>query len=134
MEIEAEEAEFPHLVGDVLADVGDDAVGAHNHFRFGFLAFLGGRLAQRHDPAAGVLAGFRAGDDAAVDHLSESRLPEIQFQDVTFAGEQVVANAEPLHGFQVAAENGGGNDFADFGFGAVVLFDGLEGLGAEFEA
>ncbi len=55
-EVLAEQAELPELVGDVLADVGHRAVGAHDHLvgilETGELRGVG----ERHHPAAGVLA------------------------------------------------------------------------------
>ena len=53
VEIAVEQAEFPEVVGDVLADVGDGAVGAHDDFRFGFFGRLFGR-------ASGFSAAFNS--------------------------------------------------------------------------
>ena len=93
VEILAQEAEFPELVGDVLAHVGDGAVGADDHFA------LFGKAG--HDPAARVLALGLEVDGLAVLQEFERRGPEFQVKDVAFARQHVVFDVQAEHGRQV---------------------------------
>ena len=55
-------------------------------------------------------------------------------QDFTFLREQVVVDAQATDGFQLADDDGVGDDFADARRVAVALFDFFECLAAEAEA
>ena len=89
-EILAEQAEFPKLVGDVFADVGDGAIGAHNDL---CLIVFVGCLRHRetplmipgHDPATFSLAGVRKLYGSAGFQLFKRGIPELQVQDFAFA-------------------------------------------------
>src|SRR5216684_6874319 len=74
-EVATEEAEFPELIGDVLAHVGHDAVGPHDDLFAGlFVLFSSPFLFDSHDPAAGE----------PPLGLEEDRA--VRFQDVEGAG------------------------------------------------
>ena len=86
-EVLAQQAELPQLIGDVLADVGHRAVGAHDHLvRILEAGELCGSL-ERHDPAAGVLAlGFEL-DGAALLQELEGVTEEVEPEDVALVGQ-----------------------------------------------
>ena len=107
-----EEAKLPQVVGDVLADVGDGAVGSDDDLsvfiRLASAAASGaGRGCAAHDPAAFVLAfGFQV-ENASFDHQLARSVPEMEVEDLALAREEVVLDVETLHGLEVAAEDGG---------------------------
>ena len=110
----AEQAELPELVGDVLADVGDGAVGADDHLVGLFEPGELRALDERHHPAAGVLAArSRAAPRRSRLSRSKARVEEVEAQDVALAGEQVVADAEPAHGGEMAADDAAGDQPAE---------------------
>ena len=96
-EVAVEEAQLPELVGDVLARVGDGAVGADDD-----LVVVAAFRFHGEDPAARVLALRLQADGARGLELLEGAVPEVQAEDVALVREQVVADGEPLHGGQVA--------------------------------
>ncbi len=112
----AEQAELPELVGDVLADVGDDAVRPHDHLlaasRFVGVSpsarlVVGGACAflDPHHPAAGQLAfGLQEHRALRLQDVEGVR-PELQAQDVALVGQQVVADVQPRHRLQVRADD-----------------------------
>ncbi len=104
-EVLAQQPELPELVGDVLADVGHRAVRAHDHL-VGVLE-PGELLAvrQRHHPAAGVLARRLVAHGAAVLEPLEGPVEKVQGQDVALPRQQVVGDAEPPHGREMAADD-----------------------------
>ena len=61
------------------------------------------------DPAAGVLALGLQADRARLLQQLERAVPEVQAQDVALVGEQVVADAEALHGGEVAVHDARGH-------------------------
>ena len=117
--IHAQQPQLPELVGDVLAHIGDGAVGTDND-----LVLLvpriaaGGRgtcpavqvvFSSPHDPASPVPSvGFVVNRLGLLQSL-EGMAPEVEVEDVAFLGEQVVGNPDAAHGRQVAADNGSGN-------------------------
>ena len=128
-----EEAELPEVVGDVLADVGDGAVRADDDL--GFLVGAGVGLAlgagTAHDPAAAVLAFGLLVEHAALDHEGAGGVPEVEGEDFGFAGEEVVLDAEPLHGFEVAAEDSGRDYVGDGGDVIAAELKRVEGVEAD---
>ena len=129
-EVAAEQAELPELVGDVFADVGDDAVRSHDDFfsRISTLRPSLARLAARrrrrrrfaafldaHDPAAGQASfGLQKHGALRLQNLERVR-PELQPEDVAFEGEQVVADIQPLHRRQMRADDAIDDERADRG-------------------
>ena len=94
VEVLAQQTEFPELIRDVLADVGNRPVRAHDH-----LVVLRARLARerlgRHHPTAGVLAfGFEIDRFVLLQQLERGR-PKAQMQDLALAGQHVVLDAQP---------------------------------------
>src|SRR5262249_13827460 len=98
LEVLAEEAKLPELIGHVLADVGDGAIRAHDHLLPRLYASLGiRRLAGRvvgsrfagpvvdpHDPAAlEPTLGLEEDGAGALQELERMR-PEMQAEDVAF--------------------------------------------------
>ena len=100
IEILAQQAEFPKLIGDVLADIGDGAVGADDHFAVvGILVGLLLEGAGGHHPAAFVLAfGFEI-NGLALLQLLEGGLPKLQVQDLALARQHIVVDAQALPWF-----------------------------------
>src|SRR5690242_8996171 len=119
------------MVSNVFSDVGHGAVGAHDHLgvfvgavfiltvfiliTFGFssilafssLPFCGWRTGSPlHHPAAFVLALGLKVEHALLLQLLKRRLPEMQMKNFAFLGQEVILNAQPLHGFQMAADDG----------------------------
>ena len=92
VEILAQQAEFPELIGDVLADISDRAVGTHDHlavFRTGIARERRGG----HHPTSGVLAlGLQVNGLALLEQF-ERRCPELQMQNLAFARQYVVLHA-----------------------------------------
>ena len=111
VEVPAEQAELPELIRDVLADVGDRAVGSHDHF----LARL--RVGSRRQRRLGRLAAPAACRPSSIRMTQqplrrpsvcrntaprpleelEGVRPEVQAQDVAFPREQVVVDVHPRH-------------------------------------
>ena len=129
VEILPQQAELPELVGDVLADVGDGAVRAHDDL----VVFVRGIARKRsggHHEAAGVLAfGFKVNGLALFEQL-EGRLPELQVQDLALTGQHVVNDAETPHGGEMAADDGLRYERGEAIELALAGFDGVEGFGA----
>jgi len=71
---------------------------------------------------------------AAFFEKCKGSVPEFQVQDVGFAREEIVVDAEAVESAEMGVDNGGGDDFTDLGGVAVPLFDFLQRAGAEFEA
>ena len=143
MKIAVEQAEFPEVMRDVFADVGDRAGGADDDLGLGFfrrlVVFLGfflrvARGRKLHDPATGVFPRGRELDGAALLQHFEGGVPEFQVQDFAFAREQIVIDAEAVERAQVAVHDGGSDDLAHFGRVAVAFFDVLERFVAQLQA
>ena len=102
------------MVGDILANVAYSAVGANNHllvfftdlvllFRFLFRGACLRSSSPPHHPAAFVLAFTFEGEHASIFELLESRIPEVQVQDLALAWQEIILDVEAVHGFQMAA-------------------------------
>ncbi len=102
VEVDAEEAEFPELVGNVFAGVGDGAVGAHENLVW----FLEAReplgLRELQDPTAGMAALGLQRDRPGFSEHFEGPPPEILAEDVAFPGHQVVSDADAPHRGQMS--------------------------------
>src|SRR5579864_3849152 len=138
MEILAEQAEFPELISNVLANVRDRAVGANDDFRVviivrGWLCSFIFR-GQMHDPAARVFSGGGFVNRAALDQFLKRRIPEFQMEDFAFARKKIVFDPEAIHGAEVTVHNRGGYDFRDLGGSARATLNGFEHFAAKFEA
>ena len=118
VEILAQQAEFPELIRDVLAHVGDRAIGAHDH-----LALFG---EPGHHPAARVLAFGLEVDRLAFLQQLEGRRPELQVQDLALARQHVVLDVQPQHGLQVRLDDGIGHQVRQFGDFALARLDGVQ--------
>ena len=68
-----------------------------------------------HDVAAFVFAGGLQVEDAFFDHEGAGGVPEVEGEDLAFAGEEVVLDAETLHSFEMTAQDGGGDEVGDLG-------------------
>ena len=60
-------------------------------------------------------------------HELAGGVPEVEREDFGFAGQEVVLDAEPLHGFEVAAEDGGGDELGDGGRVVAALLEIMQG-------
>ena len=110
---------LPELVGDVLAHIGDGAVGTDNDLVFLVSRIAGGSrgtglalqavFSGSHHPASPVPSVGFVVDRLGVLQTLEGMTPEVEVEDVALLGEQVVGNADAAHGGQVAADNGSGN-------------------------
>ena len=114
-EIAAEQAELPQVIGNVLADVADRAIGAHYHLgilvrllspRFAacklaldlpFGNSVPGYIQERlaivrpgHHPAALVLALGLVVEHAFFLEMLECPVPEMQAQDLAFPGQEII--------------------------------------------
>src|SRR5439155_5432150 len=79
IEIEAEDTELPHLIGDVFAGVGHSSVRPDEDLVV--LVLIGtGMLFERHHPAAFVIAFALVVDHSELFHLLESLVPKMQMQ------------------------------------------------------
>ena len=58
-------------------------------------------------------------------------VPEVEGEDLALAGEEVVLDAEALHGLEMAAQDGGGDEVGDLGGVVVAGFEGVEGVEAD---
>src|SRR5216683_2778417 len=133
-----EEAELPEVVGDVLADIGDGAVGADDHLGV-FVGDVGSLFCfyssgAAHDVTVFVLAGGLEIEDALLHHQRTSGVPEVQAEDLALAGQEVVLDAEALHGFEMAAEDCGGDEIGDGGGLVASGLEGVEGVEANLLA
>src|SRR5262249_5163354 len=144
-EILAEKTKFPKLKGNVLADIGDGAVGTHDNFvervfivGGGVIFFFGGApgrlLFPGQDPAARHLAGSSELDGGGFFQLGERRIPEVQVENLALAGEEIVADIEAIHGAEVSGYDGVRDDLSDFGFFTAAFFNGAQGFAAEFRS
>ena len=141
-EVASQQAELPHVVGDVFANVADGAVGADDYF----LVFLGdlvflcvlcvllwSNLAVRgsgppHHPASFVLAFVLEGKHAGFLQLGKGRIPEMQVQDFALARQEVVFDVEPVHGLKMAAQHGDRDQIGDGSRLRRAIFDGVQRL------
>jgi len=131
----AEEAEFPEVVGDIFADVGDGAVGADDNFGV-FVQLTSGDVGAGagHDPAALVLAFGLGVEDSGLLELLEGGIPEFEVEDFAFAGQEIVFDVEAEHGFKMAAEDCGGDELGYLGSLVVALLNLVQGGIAELFA
>ena len=139
VKIAPEQSEFPELIGDVLADVGDRAVRAHDYFCVVvFACRVGGCRAEpsfeAHHPAPGILSRGGKVNRVALLQQLERRIPEFQMQNFALAGQQVVLDSQPLHGAQVAANDGGRDNVRHFRGFARAFFDRFQHFAAQGEA
>ena len=121
MEVLVEQSEFPELVGDVLADIGDCAVGSHDD-----LVVVVALGIDPHHPAAFVLAFGLKEDRVAGLELFERVVPELQMQDVAFARKQIVADADALHRGEMAVDDRHRDECRHFRGLVSVFFDLLQ--------
>ncbi len=66
-----------------------------------------------HHPAALVLALGLQIENALGFQLRKGKVPEFEVEDLAFAGEKIVFNAQAQHGFKVPAQDGGRNQIGD---------------------
>ncbi|XWK71073.1 hypothetical protein RBB80_18810 [Tunturiibacter gelidiferens] len=148
-----EEAELPEVIGDVLADVGDGAVGADDDLGV-FVGEAGGRgggicgirhlrvemwgtrfiAGAAHDVTAFVFAGGLEVEDTFFEHECAGRVPEVEGQDLALAGEEVVLDVEALHGLEVTAKDGGGDEVGYVCGVVLAELEGVEGVEADLLA
>ena len=65
--------------------------------------------------------------------LVKRRVPEMQVQDFALAGQEIVFDVEAVHGFEMAAQDGGRNQLRDLGGFVAAFFDGVQRLGADLQ-
>ena len=140
--IAAQQPEFPELIGNIFAHIGDRAIRPHDHLgrvvRFSsrntlvVFAAVVARL-EIHHPAAGIFSRAREVNRPALFQLLKCGLPEFQVQDFALSRQQIILHPEPLHGTQMAPHNRDGDEFRQLRGGAVAFFDGRERLRAQPE-
>src|SRR5262249_37790048 len=95
LKVAAEQTEFPELIGDVLADIGDDAVRSDDHLLAGLAVLaLWGTVAfvDTHHPAA-CEASLRLQKDGACGLKNVKGVrPEAETQNVAFVRQEVVGD------------------------------------------
>ena len=92
------------------------------------------RAGPPHDVAAFVLAlGFEV-QDALFKHEGARGIPEVQAEDLALAREEVVLNAEPLHGLEMALQHGGGDQVGDCRGLVAAMFERVERVQADLFA
>jgi hypothetical protein len=139
-EIFAEKAELPQLVRHVLADIGDRPVGSYDDFlaRLHGVAvgvwqrcsgigrlWFGARLVllDAHDPAAlQASLGLHEHGAGRLEELERVR-PEVQAQDVAFPRQEVVADVQPVHRFQVQPDDAVGDEGGKAGSVVIAVLD-----------
>src|SRR3982074_3044363 len=116
-EVAAEEAELPHVIGDIFADVAHRAVGADDYFLVFFRNLVTPSLCGRgarayavcactiltgsgaaHDPAGFVLGFTLEGEHTRFFELGEGGVPEVQMQDLALARPEVIFGVDALNG------------------------------------
>ncbi len=65
---------------------------------------------------------------AALFQPGKSGVPEMKMEDFAFAREEIVFDVETIHGLEMAAQHGDGNEIGDGGGFVVSFLDGVEGL------
>ena len=144
VEILPEQPELPELVGDVLADVGDDAVRSDDDllalfssssselgswdlgfgiWALGFASrssWIG--ITQQPASRPSVLQVDRA---LRLEHLERLR-PELQPQDVALPRQQVVVDVHPRHRLQMASDDPVGDEGGDLGVLVAAMLDVVE--------
>ena len=133
-EVAAQHAKLPHVVGDVLADVADGSIRTDDDF----LIFLGDLCVLRasvvdgsrpaHHPATFVLPLGLEEEHAGFFQLGERSIPEMQVQDLALAGQKVVFDVEPIHGFEMAAQHGDRDQVGDRRGFVAAFFDRVQCL------
>ena len=130
-EVQSEQAEFPQLVSDVLADIGDGAVGANDDLVGVLQSGELGTVRERHQPAARTFAfGFEA-DRARGREPLEGFAKEVEPQDGALAGQEVIVDPDPAHRFQVARHDSACHEPSNLGSRAFPGFEFVQGLAAE---
>ncbi len=70
---------------------------------------------RRHHPAALVLALGLKVEHAGLLQLLEGRLPELEVQNLALAGQEIVLDVQPQHGFKMAAQHRGRDQLGHLG-------------------
>ncbi len=81
-----------------------------------------------HDVTAFVLSGGFEVEDAFLEHEFAGRVPEVEGENLALAGEEVVLDAEALHGFEMTAQDRGGDEVGYLGCIVVADFEGVKGV------
>ena len=108
-----QQPELPQMVRNVLANVGDRAIRAHDHL--GVLIrqtrILHRDLLRRarppHHQAALVLPRRLLIQHAALHHQRARRVPEVQAENLALARQKIVLDPKPLHRLQMPPQHGG---------------------------
>ena len=96
------------MICNVLSDVAHSAVGADNYFLILFrklLAFANTGSGTLHHPATFILARRRQVEHATFFQFGEGRVPKMQVKDLTLTRQEIVFNAQPIHGHEMAAKH-----------------------------
>ncbi len=131
----AQQAKLPQVIGDILAHVSYSPIRPHNHFRvFVRLAVRNLRAGPCHHPATLVLALGFVVEDACLFELLEGRFPELEAQNLTLAGQEIVFDVEAQHGFEMATQDRGRDQLGYLCCFIVSLFKLVQGCIAELLA
>ena len=69
-----------------------------------------------------------------MEHEFAGGVPEMEGENLALAGEEVVLDAEALHGLEMTAQDGGGDEVGYLGRVVVADFEGVEGVEADLLA
>src|ERR1039458_1399939 len=134
----AQQAKLPQVIGDILAHVSYRAVGADNHFGvFVRLAVRNLRAGPArsggpcHHPAALVLALGLKVEHACLFEVLEGRFPELEAQNLTLAGQEIVFDVEAQHGFEMATQDRGRDQLGCIGRVVIAFLNFMEIIAAE---
>src|SRR5947209_18028375 len=135
-EVATKQAKLPQVIGNVFAHIGHCAIGADNDFGIfvGAFRLLLRRLAAGapHHPAAFVLAFRLEVKHAFLLHLLKSQVPEMQMENLALARQEVILNAEALHGFEMPPQNRRRDNLAYLRRLVSALLDLMQNLQANF--
>ena len=153
VKIAPKQSEFPELIGDVFANVGNRTVGAHDYFGivifYGrparcvtgcigpiLIARFGGVRAfiHAHHPASGIFSCFCKMDRVALFQQLKCGIPEFQVQNLALAWEEIVLNAQSFHCVQMTAHDGGSHDAGHLRSLARSFFDRFQHFAAQGKA
>ncbi len=128
VEIQPEDPELPHLIGDVLAGVGDSPIGSDEDL-VGFVLVAALVRVPRHHPAAFVSAFVDVMDHAELLHRLKRLVPKMQVQYLRLSRQQIVSDSQPFHGVGDAFDVAGRDIISEFRSRVAAFLDQVQHLG-----
>src|SRR2546430_3611024 len=96
------------MVSNVFSDVAHGAVRAVNYFLILFrklLAFANTCSSTFHYPATFILALSFQVEHTTFFQFGKGGVPKVQMKDLALSRQEIVFNAEPIHGHEMAAKH-----------------------------